>query len=82
MKIIFIYFIKLYQKTLSLMIGRSCRFYPTCSSYSIQAIEKYGSIKGLWLTLKRLVKCQPLCEGGFDPVPGTLEKRQEKEKHN
>ena len=68
MKFILIYLIRLYQKTLSLLIGGSCRFYPTCSSYSIEAIEKYGSLKGSWMMLKRILKCQPLSEGGYDPV--------------
>lgn len=61
--------IKLYQKTLSLFIGGSCRFYPTCSSYSIEAIQKHGSIKGSWLMIKRIARCHPLNEGGIDPVP-------------
>lgn len=70
MKTILIYLIKLYQKTLSLVIGGSCRFYPSCSSYSIEAIEKHGSLKGSWLMVSRIVKCHPLHPGGIDPVPG------------
>ncbi len=69
MKKILIGFIKIYQKTLSLLIGNSCRFYPTCSSYSIEAIETHGSLKGIALTFSRISRCHPLNEGGFDPVP-------------
>lgn len=69
MKSIFICLIKLYQKTLSLIIGGNCRFYPTCSSYSLEAIEKYGAMKGSWLMIKRIIRCHPLNPGGFDPVP-------------
>lgn len=47
----------------------SCRFYPTCSNYAIEAIDKFGSIKGLWLTIKRLLRCRPFGKSGYDPVP-------------
>ncbi|GAB6179182.1 membrane protein insertion efficiency factor YidD [Desulfotomaculum defluvii] len=57
-----------YQKFISPLKPPTCRFYPTCSQYSKQAIEKYGVIKGLWLTIKRLVKCHPFHPGGYDPV--------------
>lgn len=50
-------------------MGNACRFYPTCSSYGIEAIEKHGSLKGSYLTAKRICRCQPLCKGGYDPVP-------------
>jgi len=69
MKTILIRLIRLYQRTLSLVIGGDCRFYPTCSHYSIEAIEKHGSLKGSWLIIKRIVKCQPLHSGGVDLVP-------------
>lgn len=59
----------MYQLTLSPFIGNQCRFYPTCSNYSIEALTKYGAIKGSWLTVKRLARCHPGCEGGCDPVP-------------
>ncbi|MBO8138522.1 MAG: membrane protein insertion efficiency factor YidD [Desulfotomaculum sp.] len=58
----------IYQKVISPLKPRSCRFYPTCSEYSIQAVKKYGVIKGLWLTIKRLSKCHPFHPGGYDPV--------------
>ncbi len=69
MQSILIYLIRFYQKTLSLLIGGSCRFYPTCSSYSIEAIEKHGALVGSWLMLKRIGRCHPLSDGGLDPVP-------------
>lgn len=62
-------FILFYQKWISPIKPPSCRFYPTCSSYSLQAIDKYGSLKGLWLTLRRIGKCHPFHPGGYDPVP-------------
>jgi len=49
--------------------GQCCRFYPTCSCYASEAIEKHGPVRGLWLTVKRLARCHPFHEGGFDPVP-------------
>ena len=61
--------IKLYQVTLSPFIGRSCRYTPTCSNYGIEAIQKHGPIKGFWLTLKRVLSCNPWGGSGYDPVP-------------
>lgn len=61
--------IKLYQITLSPFIGQSCRYIPTCSNYGIEAIKKYGAIKGGWLTLKRILSCNPWGGSGYDPVP-------------
>ena len=68
MKKIILCLISLYQKISSLTPPR-CRFYPTCSEYTKQAIVKYGVFKGGWLGLKRICKCHPLNEGGYDPVP-------------
>lgn len=61
--------IKLYQVTLSPFIGRACRYTPTCSNYGIEAIEKYGPFKGSWLTIKRVLSCNPWGGSGYDPVP-------------
>tara|TARA_B100001939_G_scaffold79692_1_gene67571 strand:+ start:2537 stop:2758 length:222 start_codon:yes stop_codon:yes gene_type:complete len=66
---IFILPIKMYQIVLSPLIGPSCRFNPTCSHYAIQAITKYGALKGLYLALKRIIRCHPWGESGNDPVP-------------
>ncbi|MET1256506.1 membrane protein insertion efficiency factor YidD [Aliikangiella maris] len=75
MQIILIALIRLYQKTLSLFIGGECRFYPTCSSYAIEAIQKHGSVRGSWLMIKRILRCHPLNPGGIDPVPDSLDCR-------
>jgi putative membrane protein insertion efficiency factor len=61
--------IRLYQLVLSPLLPHRCRFYPTCSQYAVEAIEKHGPLRGLWLALKRFVKCHPLHPGGYDPVP-------------
>ena len=64
-----IFILKSYQTTLSLILPSVCRFYPSCSNYSIAAILRFGIIKGFFLTSKRLLRCHPWCEGGYDPVP-------------
>lgn len=61
--------IKLYQWTLSPMLGQRCRFYPTCSQYAIEVIQKHGAWRGAFYTIRRLAKCHPWHEGGHDPVP-------------
>jgi len=68
-KKILIGLIKLYQIILSPFLGSNCRFYPSCSNYGIEAIKKYGAFKGLFLTIKRIIKCNPFHSGGNDPVP-------------
>ena len=69
LKTLLIRLITFYQLTLSLLIGNDCRFYPTCSQYTKEAIEKHGSIKGSWLGARRICSCHPWHEGGVDPVP-------------
>ncbi|WP_338777865.1 membrane protein insertion efficiency factor YidD [Metabacillus sp. FJAT-52054] len=69
MKTLFLKLIRFYQKFISPMTPPSCRFYPTCSNYGLEAIQKYGAIKGSWLTALRILKCNPMHPGGFDPVP-------------
>ncbi|MBP1083444.1 membrane protein insertion efficiency factor YidD [Bacillus gobiensis] len=66
---LFVMLIQLYQKTISPLTPPSCRFYPTCSNYGIEAIRTHGVIKGGWLTIKRILKCHPFHPGGVDPVP-------------
>ena len=61
--------IKIYQKVISPLTPPSCRFYPTCSHYGLEAIETHGALKGSWLAIRRISKCHPFHEGGFDPVP-------------
>ena len=60
----------MYQKFISPLLRPSCRFHPTCSEYSIQAITKYGAIKGIFLSLKRILRCNPWGGSGLDPIPG------------
>jgi len=66
MKSIFIGLIWLYQWTIGPMIGNRCRFYPSCSNYSKEALQKYGVFKGLWLTVRRILRCHPWNPGGVD----------------
>ncbi len=68
MKSILILLIKFYRKFISPLLGSNCRFQPTCSQYSLSAIEKYGAIKGVKLSFKRIIKCHPFHPGGFDPL--------------
>lgn len=68
MKVILISIIRLYQLLLSPLKKPSCRFYPTCSQYAIEAVEKYGVFKGARMALVRLMKCHPFHPGGYDPV--------------
>jgi putative membrane protein insertion efficiency factor len=69
MKKVFLLLIRFYQLGISPFIGKCCRFYPSCSEYGMEAIEKHGSFKGIWLTFKRLMKCHPWHPGGIDEVP-------------
>ena len=62
--------IRVYQLTLARMLPpNTCRFYPSCSHYGYEAVEKYGALRGGWLAIRRLVRCQPFDPGGYDPVP-------------
>ncbi|SEQ08401.1 membrane protein insertion efficiency factor YidD [Nitrosomonas ureae] len=61
--------IKGYQIVISALLGQSCRFYPTCSNYTIEALELHGVLRGSWLAIKRISRCHPWNPGGFDPVP-------------
>lgn len=61
--------VRLYQVGLSPLLPASCRYYPSCSAYAIEALERHGALRGGWLALKRLGRCHPFRAGGFDPVP-------------
>ncbi|MFT4925185.1 MAG: putative membrane protein insertion efficiency factor [Phenylobacterium sp.] len=62
-------FVRFYQLVISPLTGPRCRFIPTCSSYAIEAVTTHGAIKGSWLSIRRIGRCHPFCEGGYDPVP-------------
>jgi putative membrane protein insertion efficiency factor len=61
--------IRFYRRRISPMLPPSCRFTPTCSAYALEAIERYGPLKGGWMAVKRILRCNPFHPGGYDPVP-------------
>jgi putative membrane protein insertion efficiency factor len=69
MKQAVVWLIRGYQYAISPMLPQSCRFHPTCSAYALEAVRRYGALKGLWLAARRLTKCHPWHPGGIDPVP-------------
>jgi hypothetical protein len=66
--------IRLYQYTVSPLLGPKCRFYPSCSHYALEAIESHGALRGAWFAVKRIGRCHPWNPGGFDPVPPRAER--------
>jgi putative membrane protein insertion efficiency factor len=68
-----LFLIRLYQVLISPLLGPRCRFYPSCSNYAAQAIERFGIMRGSWLAFRRLIRCHPLNPGGIDPVPESLD---------
>lgn len=69
MKTVLIALVRFYRYAISPMLGRNCRFHPTCSEYAIEAIERYGALRGGWMAAKRVGRCHPFNPGGYDPVP-------------
>lgn len=81
MKQLLVHAIRGYQYAIRPMIGANCRFYPSCSDYACEALERHGAVRGGWLAAKRLAKCHPYHPGGFDPVPdpaGEIRSRPER----
>jgi putative membrane protein insertion efficiency factor len=68
MKFLVLDLLGIYKAVVSPLLPPACRFEPTCSEYAREAVEKYGAIRGTWMGLKRILRCQPLCKGGHDPV--------------
>jgi putative membrane protein insertion efficiency factor len=68
MKFLILSFLQLYKTLVSPFLPPACRFQPTCSVYTAEAVEKYGALKGSWMGFKRILRCQPFCKGGYDPV--------------
>ncbi|MGL4982751.1 MAG: membrane protein insertion efficiency factor YidD [Treponemataceae bacterium] len=66
---VLMFFLRFYKFSLSPLLPRACRFYPTCSEYAFDAIKKYGAAHGSILAIKRFFRCNPFCKGGYDPVP-------------
>ncbi len=69
MRTILLALIHFYQQHISPLLGSNCRYYPSCSHYTGEAIERYGAARGAWMGLKRILRCHPWAAGGFDPVP-------------
>ena len=69
MKHVLIALVRLYQRLISPLLPPACRFYPSCSAYAVEALRRHGALRGSWLTVRRLSRCHPFCEGGVDRVP-------------
>ena len=73
---VLIFFVKCYQYVLSPLLGPRCRFYPTCSEYTKQSLQQHGVFKGLYLSVARILRCQPFSKGGLDPVPQSIKSKK------
>ncbi|HRP23952.1 membrane protein insertion efficiency factor YidD [Thauera sp.] len=69
MKTLMLALLRFYRYAISPMLGRNCRFHPTCSEYAIEAIQRHGALRGGWLAARRVGRCHPFNPGGYDPVP-------------
>lgn len=69
MRHVFIFLVRIYQIAISPLLGSNCRFTPTCSAYSIEALQKHGALRGGWLAIRRISRCHPWGGDGYDPVP-------------
>ena len=69
MKTVLIALVRFYRYAISPMLGRNCRFHPTCSEYAIEALERHGALRGGWMAAKRVGRCHPFNPGGYDPIP-------------
>ncbi|MBQ2809962.1 MAG: membrane protein insertion efficiency factor YidD [Clostridia bacterium] len=82
MKKILKFFINLYRKLISPLLPNACRFTPTCSEYALEALDKHGAIKGSLLAIWRILRCNPFCRGGYDPVPDKFTFKREQTQEN
>ncbi|MEO5342649.1 MAG: membrane protein insertion efficiency factor YidD [Gammaproteobacteria bacterium SHHR-1] len=73
--------VRFYQLVFSPLLGRSCRYEPTCSSYMLQAVARFGALRGGWMGIKRIFRCHPFHPGGYDPVPERPDQHRQKHDH-
>ncbi len=76
MRTALVWVIRAYQYSISPLIGPSCRFFPSCSEYAVEAVSRHGVVRGGWLALRRVGRCHPWHPGGFDPVPESRKRRR------
>ena len=81
MRVILTALIQAYRWFVSPLLGPNCRFYPTCSCYAQESIERHGALRGSWLAVRRIARCHPWHEGGYDPVPDALPHATEHRRH-